>query len=305
MERILLEVKNPADRSNLVEWLARDYQLLSDSETGLGQAFDLAILDGATLKQMRTKVRVRRHAEEPVLLPFLLVTVRRKGNWPVRHLGLLVDDVIIRPLDADEVRARVANLVRMRKLSLQLKKEHDLVQKLSVTDDVSGFYNTRYMHRYLDRFFSSPTPDHEVSLVFFDLDNFKHVVDSYGHLLGAKALKEVAQAVHRVLDEQDRLVRYGGDEYVVILPHQGKETARQKVERIKQAIVETPFLHKEGLDVHISASFGLANHPHDATTKRELLAKADHCLFHSKSEGKNRISIAEPAEEPQVVPAVA
>jgi len=212
--------------------------------------------------------------------------------------------LIVRPLDAVEVRSRVANLLRMRKLSLQLKKEHDLVVKLSNTDDVSGFYNTRYMHRYLDRFFSSPAARHdEVSLVFFDLDNFKLVVDRYGHLLGAKALKEVAQSIDGVLDEQDRLVRYGGDEYVVILPHNSRERALEKVERMRQTITETPFLQKEGLDVHLSASFGLATFPHDATTKRELLAAADNCLFHSKSAGKDRVSAA--SGTPEAVPAAA
>jgi diguanylate cyclase (GGDEF)-like protein len=301
MERVLLEVTNSRDRTLLEEWLAKDYQLLpADPEDGISQPFDLAILDGPPLKRLRSKVRARRKAEEPVFLPFLLLTFRRKGNWPARHLGRLVDDLIVRPLDAVEVRSRVANLLRMRKLSLQLKKEHDLVVKLSNTDDVSGFYNTRYMHRYLDRFFSSPRHD-EVSLVFFDLDNFKEVVDKYGHLLGAKALKEVAQTVGGVLDEQDRLVRYGGDEYVVILPHNSRDRALEKVERMRQAITETPFLQKEGLDIHLSASFGLATFPHDARTKRELLAAADNCLFQSKTAGKNRVS----ASSAEPVPAAA
>jgi diguanylate cyclase (GGDEF)-like protein len=305
MERVLLEVTNSRDRTLLEEWLAKDYQLLPpDPDDRIAQPFDLAILDGPALKRLRGKVRARRKAEESVLLPFLLITFRRKGNWPARHLGRFVDDLIVRPLDAVEVRSRVANLLRMRKLSLQLKKEHDLVVKLSNTDDVSGFYNTRYMHRYLDRFFSSPAARHdEVSLVFFDLDNFKLVVDRYGHLLGAKALKEVAQSIDGVLDEQDRLVRYGGDEYVVILPHNSRERALEKVERMRQTITETPFLQKEGLDVHLSASFGLATFPHDATTKRELLAAADNCLFHSKSAGKDRVSAA--SGTPEAVPAAA
>ena len=297
MERVLLEVKNSRDRNLLEEWLAQDYQILPpDPEQELAPPFDLAILDGPSLKRFRRKVRARRRAEEPVLLPFLLLTVRRKGRRPTRHLGDLVDDLIVRPLHETEVRARVANLLRMRKLSLRLKKEHDRVVKLSNTDDVSGFHNTRYMHRYLDRFFSSPAARHdEMSLVFFDLDNFKAVVDSYGHLLGAKALKEVAQSVSTVLGEQDRLVRYGGDEYVVILPQHSKEQAIEKVERMKHEITQTPFLQKEGLDVHLSASFGVATYPHDTTTKRELLAAADHCLFECKSAGKNCIRAAGPS----------
>src|SRR5213075_895656 len=160
------------------------------------------------------------------------------------------------------LQARVANLLRRRRLSVELKKEHDRVVKLSVTDDVTGFYNTRYLHRYLDRRLGSPTAwEEEISLVFFDLDNFKDAVDTHGHILGSKVLKEVAQAVSRVLDQDDRLVRYGGDEYVVILPRQNKEQALAKVDRMKEALTSTSFLQKEGLNVWLTASFGLATFP--------------------------------------------
>ena len=292
MERVLLLIDNKRDRKTIED--ALEYEIWpEDIEHPLDQNFELAIIDGPSLKRWRSKIRRRRKAEEPVLLPFLLVTSRRKGSMPVRHLGGLVDDVIARPIDITELKARIANLLRMRRLSLELKKEHDLVTKLSVTDDVSGFYNTRYLHRYLDRLLSAPTArEIAVSLVFFDLDNFKEVVDTYGHLLGAKALREVAQTVHRVLDEEDRLVRYGGDEYVVILPRQDKHEALEKARRMSEAIAATEFLPKENKHVRLTASFGLATFPEDARDKRELLAEADNCLFRSKSLGKNRLSIA-------------
>ncbi|HEY0457437.1 MAG TPA: GGDEF domain-containing protein, partial [Verrucomicrobiae bacterium] len=126
---------------------------------------------------------------------------------------------------------------------------------------------------------------------FFDLDNFKQVVDTHGHLMGAKVLKEVAQTVHKVLDEEDRIIRYGGDEFVVILPRQNKEQAVGKVARMQEALTLTPYLEKEGLNVHVTGSFGLATFPYDARDKKELLAEADHCLFRSKSRGKNCISV--------------
>src|SRR5262249_17400903 len=120
----------------------------------------------------------------------------------------------------------------------------------------------------------------------------KQVVDSHGHLPGSKVLKQVAQVVHRELDEDDRLVRYGGDEFIVILPRQNKNQARAKVEGLKRAIPSTPFLKKERFNIRLTASFGLATFPHDAADKRELLARADHELFRSKADGKNRISVA-------------
>ena len=295
MERVLLQVRKKRERRRLEDWLAGTYHvLLPDPEHPLAGEFDLVILDGASLRELRPQVRARRKAEQPVLLPFLLLTVRRRGSLPSRHLGQVVDDVLVRPLNERELQARVANLLRMRRWSLDLKKEHDRVMKLAVTDDVSGFNNTRYLHRYLDRLLENPvTRPAQVSLVFFDLDNFKSLVDTHGHLLGSKALREVAQTVARVLEPDDRLVRYGGDEFIAILPRQTKQEALLKVARMKRAIQSTSFLEKEGVDAHLTASFGLASFPADASDKRELLAEADRCLFESKSAGKNRVTIAE------------
>jgi diguanylate cyclase (GGDEF)-like protein len=291
-ERIFIQVRNRDDRHRLDDWLSGAYEIVStNTEELLEERFDLAIVDGPSLKRLHSKVRARRKAEEPVLLPFLLLSFPRAGSMPTRHLGRLVDDLIVRPIGENELRARVANLLRMRRLSLELKKEHDRVLKLSVTDDVSGFNNTRYLHRYLDRILAA-ADETELSLVFFDLDNFKRVVDTHGHLLGSKVLREVAQAAHRVLHEDDRIVRYGGDEFVVILPRQNKARGLAKVQRLRRVLTTTPFLQKENINVHLTASFGLATFPHDAKDKHELLAEADRCLFRSKADGKNRISVA-------------
>ncbi|HZR15892.1 MAG TPA: diguanylate cyclase [Verrucomicrobiae bacterium] len=294
MDRVLLQVRKKKDRRRLEDWLAKSCHLiLPNPEHPLEGEFDLVIIDGPSLKELRSKVRRRRQAEQPVFLPFLLLTMRRRGSMPSRHLGRVVDDLLIRPLNENELQARVANLLRMRRWSLDLKREHDRVMKLAVTDDVSGFNNTRYLHRYLDRLLDHAEKPVEVCLVFFDLDNFKHLVDTHGHLLGSKALREVAQTVAHVLGEEDRLVRYGGDEFIAILPRQNKDEALLKVNRMKQAILSTPFLQKEGIHARLTASFGLAAFPEDAADKRELLAEADRCLFQSKTEGKNRITFAE------------
>src|SRR5437867_2641688 len=295
MERILLQVKRKKDRRRLEEWLSEKFELVQPHpEHPLKeQQVDLVVIDAPSLSQLRAVVSARRQAEEPVLLPFLLLTMRR-GSMPARLLGRVVDDILVRPLTEKELQARVNNLLRMRRWSLDLKKEHDRVMRLAVTDDVSGFHNTRYLHRFLDRLIEAPAAKPvEISLAFFDLDNFKRVVDEHGHLLGSKALKEAAQAVHRVLGEDDRLVRYGGDEFIVILPRQSKEEALAKVERMKEAITSTSFLQKENINEHLTASFGLASFPHDAKDKRELLAEADRCLFASKNAGKNRVTFVE------------
>ncbi|MDH3443273.1 MAG: sensor domain-containing diguanylate cyclase [Deltaproteobacteria bacterium] len=195
-----------------------------------------------------------------------------------------------------ELRRHIASQERYRRelenYQTRLEETNVKLELESVTDDVSGFHNTRYLHRYLDGFFARA--DHnsqKLSLVFFDMDNFKSVVDTHGHLLGAQVLGEVAQAVHLHLEMEDRIVRYGGDEYVVILPDKNKEQALAKVEDIKAGIGSTTYLQSEKLHLRLTVSFGLAAFPDDATDKRQLLAEADRCLFRSKETGKNQITV--------------
>jgi diguanylate cyclase (GGDEF)-like protein len=292
VSRILLLIKNRQIRETLETGLTKSHAIIEeDSDEAIESDFDLGVVDGPMLKRFRSRIKKAREAQEPVFLPFLLTTIRRKGSIPIHNLGRLVDDVIVKPIDRDELKARVANLLRRRFLSVELKKEHDRVARLSVTDDVSGFQNTRYLHRYLDKFFDSPKAvDRKLSLAFFDIDSFKGVVDTHGHLLGAKVLREIAQAVNRTLDADDRIVRYGGDEYVVILPDQDKEDAAAKVEKMREAIKESSFLQKEGCYVRVTASFGLATSPDDGITPEDLLGAADECLFKSKRNGKDRIT---------------
>lgn len=181
-------------------------------------------------------------------------------------------------------------IVEQRQTRRRLEKANRRLETASITDDVSGFHNTRFLHQFLDSALegSGPPPE-KLSLVFFDMDRFKQVVDTHGHLLGARVLREVAEVVDTQLDPDDRLVRYGGDEYVVILPGQDSEEALAKTESIRKAIRDAAYLTSEGLDVRVSASFGVATFPDDAGDKKELLIAADQGLFRSKAAGRDRV----------------
>ncbi len=173
-----------------------------------------------------------------------------------------------------------------------LEEANSRLETASLSDDVSGFHNTRFLHSFLDHFMESTHHEEkELSLVFFDMDNFKDVVDTYGHLIGTEVLREVAQAVYRQLGPDDRIVRYGGDEYVILLPGQGKDVAHIKAQKMCLEIRNTIFMKEKGLNLKLTASFGLATYPDDASDMHHLLAEADKCLFTSKERGKNRLTV--------------
>jgi diguanylate cyclase (GGDEF)-like protein len=166
-------------------------------------------------------------------------------------------------------------------------RNHMRIQTLAITDDVTGFYNTRFLHDYLATLLEQ---DQVVSLAFVDLDDFKKVVDTYGHLMGSKILKEVAVVIASQLDCDDRLVRYGGDEYVVIMPAQDKQSALKKMKDVHRKIPQSRFLQSEGFEIKITASCGIASYPQDAGDMGELLQMADASLYVSKDRGKNFIT---------------
>jgi len=166
---------------------------------------------------------------------------------------------------------------------------HEKMEKLAVTDDVSGYYNSRYLHQKLAEIIDS---GQMTSLVFLDMDNFKHIVDTYGHPMGSKTLKQVAQIIDSQLTGNDFLVRYGGDEYVVVLPGQDKAIAFDTVQNIHAALNDAVFLEEDGHHVKVSASFGIANYPEDAQDLKGLLLSADISMYQSKDRGKNVITVS-------------
>ena len=168
-------------------------------------------------------------------------------------------------------------------------RNYEKINRLAITDDVTDQYNTRFLHEHLDRLLEANAA---FSLVFLDLDDFKKVVDTHGHQLGSRMLKEVAAMISTHLDPDDRLVHYGGDEFVIILPDKGKKDTIATIESLRRALGESVFLQSEQLRVQVGASFGIAPYPRDAADKKTLLQLADNALYCSKDRGKNTVTAA-------------
>jgi diguanylate cyclase (GGDEF)-like protein len=166
-------------------------------------------------------------------------------------------------------------------------------EALSVTDDLTRLYNSRYLNQVLRRETKRASRSgHPLSLLFVDLDGFKAINDRHGHLFGSRALVEVADVVRRSARETDVVARFGGDEFALVLPETGREGAFAVGERVRQRIAAHRFLAADGLDIRLTASVGVATLPDVAVTPDELVQAADMAMYRVKQSGKNGIQAA-------------
>ena len=167
-------------------------------------------------------------------------------------------------------------------------------EALSVTDDLTGLSNSRYLNLVLRREEKrSLRSGRPLSVLFIDMDGFKNVNTEHGHMAGSKALVEVAAVIRSCARETDVTVRFGGDEFAVILPDTGRDGAVFVAERICDRIRTGRFLESDGLSVHLTASVGVATLPDVTISAEELLRAADRAMYRVKDTGKNGIHVAE------------
>jgi diguanylate cyclase (GGDEF)-like protein len=161
------------------------------------------------------------------------------------------------------------------------------IQKLSVTDEYTGLFNARYLHSILDELLGKYD---KMAVVFVDIDNFKQVVDTHGHLAGSQVLEEIGSTISNCLDAADILIKYGGDEFIILLPDKNKSVARAQIDKILKEIRANKYLSSEPKPVRVTASFGIAMYPEDASTKKDLLLKADNLMYSIKRTTKNSVA---------------
>jgi diguanylate cyclase (GGDEF)-like protein len=166
-------------------------------------------------------------------------------------------------------------------------------EALSVTDDLTQLYNSRYLSQVLRRETKRASRSgRPLSLLFIDLDGFKTVNDTHGHLFGSRALVEAAGVIRDSARETDVVSRFGGDEFALVLPDTGSDGALAVGERIRERIAAHVFLHGDGLNMRLTVSVGVATLPDVAASAEALIQAADEAMYHVKDHGKNGIHVA-------------
>jgi diguanylate cyclase (GGDEF)-like protein len=182
------------------------------------------------------------------------------------------------------------DITKRKKAEEKVRTSERKFREQSMRDALTSLYNQRFLYQSLAELIESAEQNKtDLSLLFMDLDNFKQVVDTHGHLNGSYAIQEVASTISSTLAPPAYAVAYAGDEFVVVLPDTNQDQAAEKAAHIQTQIKATEYLTGKGISVTLQASCGIATFPEHAGDVNSLLAAADHALFSIKKAGKGAI----------------
>jgi two-component system cell cycle response regulator len=296
--QVLLVDNRAGSQERIVKALKSVAQVVavSDPQVGLFQAaenpYDLVIVNAnfedydplRLCSQLRSLERTR-------FLPILLVTEVGADDMIVRALDIGVNDYIVRPLDPNELLARTLTQIKRKRYNDRLRMSVRQTIELAVTDGLTGLNNRRYLDNHLKLLFErAAARSRPLSLCLIDIDRFKSVNDTYGHDAGDDVLREFAMRIRSTVRGADLVCRYGGEEFVVVMPDTDADAAAGIAERLRAIVERTPFILKAaGTTLHVTASFGLSSNTAAAITPDLLVRQADQALYKAKTEGRNRV----------------
>lgn len=271
-------------------------QVVDDSAEALrlarGGAFDLIIVslsmrnyDGLRLcSQFRT-------AEETRTVPLLIIVEDPEDSRLARGLDMGINDYLVRPIESNELFARVRTQLRWHRYEEKLRHNLHLSLQMAVTDALTGLYNRRYMETHLQILTQrAKQEDRPISLLMIDIDFFKNINDAHGHDAGDKILKQFSAGISRNIRGIDLACRFGGEEFVVIMPETDMAIASLVAERIRQYTETFSFDVGAVNPVAMTASIGVTSLIGNGDTPETILKRADDALYRAKNDGRNRVS---------------
>ncbi len=245
-------------------------------------------MDGVTFCQ---KVRSRSY---PGYVYVILLTAKDAVDDIVMGLEAGADDYLIKPVHSSELAARLKTAQRILDLEATLKKRTEEVERLSITDPLTQVYNRRYFNEQLPKLLQAGRRHgRPLSLIMTDIDHFKKINDTYGHQTGDTVLQHFAALLKGSLRSLDWVARFGGEEFVVVLPETDTEAAAVVAERLRLLTAHSSVDSSKG-PVRMTASFGVTGVPGDmvdTVSLEALVAAADAALYRAKENGRNRTEI--------------
>jgi two-component system cell cycle response regulator len=296
--RILIVDDRPNSYERIVETLAKEHtvDVESDPAEGLFHAadgnYDLIIVslglkdfDGLRLcSQLRSLERTRN-------VPILAIAEPDNNPRLVRGLEIGVNDYLLRPIDKNEMLARVRTQIKKKRYTERLRDNVQLSIEMAITDALTGLFNRRYMESHLGTLVEQAAARGKpIAVMILDIDYFKAVNDSHGHDAGDDVLREFALRIRKSIRNIDLACRYGGEEFVLVMPETDMAVAAMVAERLRRRIASEAFAIQQGArSLEVTISIGIAALAGSTDTAATLLKRADEALYRAKRDGRNRV----------------
>jgi len=224
-------------------------------------------------------------------VPILLIAEEADRPRVSRGLEMGVNDFIMRPVERHELSARAKTQIKRHRYAVELRESLNNSLQLAVVDDLTNLYNRRYFDRHLGIMFSKAQDQgRDMAIMMLDLDYFKSVNDEHGHDVGDAVLREFSDRLKRNIRGVDLACRYGGEEFVVLMPDTNSSLANGVAERVRASVADKPFLLNETLSLSLTVSVGLGMIRADDATPDSLLKRADIAVYRAKHDGRNRVN---------------
>jgi two-component system cell cycle response regulator len=295
--RILLVDDNPRSAVRILDALAKSHDafLERNAEAALLKLsqhnFDLLIvsLDLAKADGLRVCSQVR-SLDRTRHLPIVVLMDPGDKARLLRGLEMGVNDYVIRPVDRLEMLARVRTQIKRKRHMDVLRNQLEESVEQAITDALTGLHNRRYLERHLSALLhQAVATGRPLSLLLADIDHFKKINDTYGHDAGDAVLREFASRFRRYTRSLDLACRYGGEEFVIVMPGTELRHACQVGERLRACIAAEAFHVHAGTGIPVTASVGLATLESARETPESIFKRADNALYAAKRDGRNRV----------------
>ncbi|MCC0057002.1 MAG: PleD family two-component system response regulator [Rhodobiaceae bacterium] len=224
-------------------------------------------------------------------LPILLIADESDTARVMRALDIGGNDFVTRPIDRNELAARMRTQIRRRRYMDSLRESVKVSVTMAMTDPMTGLYNRRYMESHLDTLLSDAlSRERPLSMLILDIDFFKSVNDTHGHDVGDEVIREFARRLQRNTRGIDMTCRFGGEEFIVVMPDTDISLAIRVAERVRRSVADEPFAVQNGARfIDITTSAGVATIERLDDTRDTLIKRADQALYSAKRHGRNRV----------------
>jgi two-component system cell cycle response regulator len=241
--------------------------------------------DGLRLcSQLRSLERTRN-------VPILAVAEPDNNTRLVRGLEIGVNDYLLRPIDKNEMLARVRTQIKKKRYTERLRDNVQMSIEMAITDALTGLFNRRYMESHLGTLVEQAAARGKpIAVLIVDIDYFKAVNDTHGHDAGDDVLREFALRIRKSIRNIDLACRYGGEEFVIVMPETDMAVATMVAERLRRRIANEPFAIQQGArNLDMTISIGIAALAGATDNAAAILKRADTALYRAKRDGRNRV----------------